>query len=547
MKKILSYTLVFALMLSIAPIITLSAAETPGVPILSFPAAGTFDGELIVSAVDFGLNYRADGITNRDALNAALNYVSDLGGGVVTIPAGTFEILDGKYTIENYPGDIAYDGTPLPNFPISGLDNIYYNSIMVPSSCTLRGAGRNVTTLRAVDNSNWYLVTSAGIAEGLITTGSAVENLTLDCNREGQIRYDHNWNLAANYAGGGQSGILFFSNEGRVQNVAVTDAVWNGIIMTISDQPTVKDCYVYSNGKAGIYFSDCTEIICTGNTVRDCVAEGLALAYVRGGVVNGNIFTDNKGAGINVARANKNLTITGNSCILNAGGGFLATQDAHEFIFTINNSVISGNDFSYAGRRTIDGSTSGAPGMLMYEAHDNFIANNKVSYSGGPGIILTNSSRNTITENKIYGPGKAPDGIMMPVDVIYDADLPDGYEIEFGPAYGICIVYDLELAGYVDFGIIGGTGTCEGNIVSFNDINDDAVGTNMYSAIFAGPMNTTNPYAVYANNDDVVNLTVLFNVIGNTTGPAVILPVDCNYINWEKPSNQLVGPGLAVR
>lgn len=447
-----------------------------------------------ISAAAFGFGAGQTGITNRDAINNALSYVESLGGGVVTLPAGTFNLFDGQFSYANYPG-----ANGLANFPDSGPNNIWNNSILLPSNCTLRGSGREATKLVAVANSNSYFILPKNYRTSppetfYATYNSCIEDLTIDGNSSNQINVPvEQYGNVTIYSGGVVSGIRLRCNKGVVRNVGVTNMVWDGIIFETSDMPLVENCYTYANKKDGIYFSACTDIQALGNLSYDNAFFGIAVANCQGGTVTGNTATRNIYGGIGFSRFTKRIDVIGNNCALNRGHGIAATLDGYPNETGICESVISGNDCSYSGRTTINGTIYERKGIFLVRSDDNLIADNRVAFTGASGIHLINSNRNTVNSNKIYGTGR------------YSGS---------GERFGIQITtWD---AGDV----------CKDNTLSMNDIDDDSV-------------SPTTVHSIYANAG-VTGLVGLYNVLGNASSSNINVPSSSRQIAWMKSQNRLL-------
>lgn len=439
-----------------------------------------------ISATAFGFGAGQSGVTNRNAINNALLHVESLGGGVVTLPAGTFDILDGQYTYANYPGSGGK-----PNFPTSGPNNIYNNCIQLPSKCTLRGSGREATKLVAVADSNWYLIMNKGWTFPVTspTNDSCIEDLTLDGNNGNQIIEE--WSLAWAGIGGIASGVRLNCHNMLIRNVASINNVWNGLIIEQGNKPTIENCYTHANLKAGIYFSGCTDISARGNFSYDN-STGLSLGGVTGGTVSGNRFGNNSASGIAIARDTARLVISGNDCTFNTGHAISATKDASE-TNTVFDSIISDNDCSYAGRATIGGSIGHRVGIFLFAADNNLISGNKIHLPGGPGIALSDSKRNKVTANKIYGAGTyGTGGGALPYGIYVGATAP---------------------------------GDSAGNTLSANDIDDSGSPTTV-TAIWS--------------DANVTDLVGMYNILGAASSSLISVASTCPQVNWMKTQNRLL-------
>lgn len=319
-----------------------------------------------------------------------LVYGDPIKGGIVTLPAGTFDILDGQYTSGNYAGS---------GFPLSGANSIFNNTIKLPSNCTLRGAGRDATKLVAVANSNWYLIMSKdwNSETAVKTSNSCIEELTLDGNRSNQIT------ASGSYSSGGvASGTRLRCDGPVVRNVGVTNMVMNGIEFESSQIPITEKVHAYANGNDGVYYVGCTNLQARGIFAHDNTRGGIGIAGCEGGAVTGNICTRNQsGIVITYGIASKRITISGNNFALNSGSAIVAQTTG------ISDSLIVDNDCSYAGRTTVDGTIAEAHGIFLVYSDYNLIVNNKIDYVGGSGINFYECKNNKVTGNRIYGCGQA--------------------------------------------------------------------------------------------------------------------------------------------
>lgn len=155
--------------------------------------------EISISVKDF--NAKGDGLTTDTiGLQAAINRVGALGGGVVLIPPGTY-LFDAALS------------TNLPNV-------------------TIRGAGRSVTTLKQINNAG------GGLSFGASATGAAVEGLTLQASD------------AANNAGAGLT--LTDASGAVVKHVLVTGFKNPMSVLGGTDLTMIGNALVAGSAAAGV-------------------------------------------------------------------------------------------------------------------------------------------------------------------------------------------------------------------------------------------------------------------------------------------------------
>lgn len=325
-------------------------------------------------------------IVGRDnrALQAAMDYVGQLGGGVVEVGpgeylmrdslhmrtgvtlrgAGTATVLkkdketrsllaaDGDFgecavTVENAEGfEIGY-GVHVATKRINGFHTI---------CATILNENGNYMTLSRPLNADCmmadeaYAATLFPVISAYHVENFRIENLTIDGNRE------HNGIIN----GCRGAGIFFYQGDaGIIQNCMVRGYSGDGISFQQSNDVQVLDCVVEKCAGGGIHpGSGSQRAVIRGCTSRENDKDGFFFCWrVRGAVVEDNTFIGNGAVGISIGHKDSDNSIRRNVIADNAGGGVqwrgeTEPMAAHNITFMGNTLRNNGSIGLYIGGET---------------------------------------------------------------------------------------------------------------------------------------------------------------------------------------------------
>lgn len=187
------------------------------------------------------------------AIQAAVDYVSGLGGGTVQFSEGTYLVTDGN------PGAASWDN----NVAIWILSN----------NVSLLGAGVGATKILLADSGDAHLIKFGQRTGGTVTVSSgSVSGMSLDGNRANQSTpndTDDHWNCIDVVSGCSQI---------RLSDLHITNAPYYGIGMQrdeISDS-TIENIVIENTGADGIDWKNDTGTG-TGNAVRNITVRNFGL------------------------------------------------------------------------------------------------------------------------------------------------------------------------------------------------------------------------------------------------------------------------------
>lgn len=330
---------------------------------------------------------------------------------------GSFPVL--VYNVKDYgaAGDgVTDDAAAIQSALNAGAGKLVYfpagtylvgTTLKVPSSTTVRGQGRDATTIKRKSGAAIWLMENADRA----TTGNtdiSVSGLTFDGARTGTTDIPTRWGC-------------YFSRMARltVSECAFKSCDSDGLTIEFTNNATVVNNRCTDNVKVGIYLSCCDHVIVSENTVSDCltsVAYGIALACCWYCTVSANVLWGIPNYGIGLGRDSRYNIIDGNTAeglgteseVIPAGyATYLATVTrpgggtaGDGISYTAYNNTISNNVFS----NTV--TTDDRNGMRLSQAHRNLIIGNTIGEHGRCGIYLYQSTDNTISGNHIFNVGK---------------------------------------------------------------------------------------------------------------------------------------------
>jgi len=475
---------------------------------------------VVVATVGSSLQARAQadflcgGVNDHIEIQAALDALPATGGEV--------HLLEGTYNVET--------------------------TINLDSNQTLRGCGRN--TILATATANLIFLTAVG-ASGSEKTGIVIADLQIDggtISARG-VRFEYvDYSLIQNVYSrrNADTGILlensdFNTIEGNTCQENTGGLSNDGIRLHVSNNNTIIGNTCQGNGY-GIRLRDSnSNNTVTGNT---CIGntDGIQLYGSSNNTITGNTCQGNGAVGINLTASSDNNTVTGNTCNGNSSHGITVTDS--------DNNTISGNTCqgNYNGinlttsciKNTISGNTcqgNTRRGITLYNSCDNnLISENNCQDNGWDGIYINTCDGNTITSNICQGNGLRGIGIE---------------ECNNGAIIGnICTensqdadnTYDdiyLEESDYNDiqantcragaltnkpqYGINISTNTCDGNLVTNNDLYNDGFGTAPFHDI--GDATKLNVYVVpFVDGTDPQDSGFLINGAGDMARAWLRLP-----------------------
>ncbi len=325
-------------------------------------------------------------IVGRDnrVLQAAVDYVGNLGGGTVEVGPGEYLmrdslhmrmgvtlrgagedtvlkkdvetrsllVADGDFgecavTVENAEGfEIGY-GVHVATKRVNGFHTI---------CATILNKNVNYMTLSRPLNADCmmadeaYAATLFPIISAYHVEEFRIENLTIDGNREK--------NGIINGCRG--AGIFFYQGDaGVIQNCTVRGYSGDGISFQQSNDVQVLDCVVEKCAGGGIHpGSGSQRAVIRGCTSRENDKDGFFFCWrVRGAVVEDNTFIGNGTVGISIGHKDSDNVIRRNVIADNAGGGVQWREEAelmaaHNIVFTENTLRNNGSFGLYVGGET---------------------------------------------------------------------------------------------------------------------------------------------------------------------------------------------------
>jgi hypothetical protein len=369
------------------------------------------------------------GETDR-ALQAAVDYVSRLGGGTVKVLPGTYRLrnavylpsgvrvvgsgpesvlvkepsvatmlaehsdwFDGEITLADAKGFEVGDGVCLETTrPDVGGAVVLRRTLVARSgnrfkldkplreNCWMLGDGTKVSSL--------FPILTAEYA-----TDIAIENITLDGNREAN---DH---LNGNYAG-----CVWMQDCSRIVLRGVTARNYNGdgISWQICHDVLVEGCHSHDNADLGLHpGSGSQRPVIVGNT---CERNEIGLFFcwgVKYGLAEKNVIRESRGQGISIGHRDDENLVRDNDVIDSGKAGVLFRPERGEG-FTARGNRVEGNRI--VGVMEEDGAGIDVQGVTS----GNFIARNAVRQTedgrGRVGIRLgEQSGENSLADNRVEG------------------------------------------------------------------------------------------------------------------------------------------------
>jgi parallel beta-helix repeat protein len=340
-------------------------------------------------ALQISVGIRDADIIGNDhrALQAAVDYVGNLGGGTVVIGPGEYTMNDslhlrsrvtvrgaGERTVlrksAEFRSRLAADGdfgeAAITVEDPSGLkvgQGVYVASdkfqAFLGVCATIINADANYFTLSRPMNAD-IMVADGGFAatiypvvSGYVIEDARIENLTVDGNRDENPTRVDGCRVAGIY--------LYRGDHSMITNCTVRDFNGDGISFQQSNDVRVEECTVERCGGFGLHpgsGSQRPSVVRCRSVNND--SDGLFFCWrVRGGIAEENWLEGNGGFGMSIGHKDSDNSIRGNTIIGNAGGGVYwrdeaAAMAAHRVTFE-QNTVQDNSGFGVF----IDGATSG--------------------------------------------------------------------------------------------------------------------------------------------------------------------------------------------
>jgi parallel beta-helix repeat protein len=359
---------------------------------------------------------------DQRALQAAVDYVAQLGGGTVRIGPGRYlmrnalRLRDGV-NVSGTPGETilaACDGFTA-NLAADGDANERQITVQDPSGFRIgdgiaiqdrTSGGFEVTTATLISQSGPrtfglsaplyldYLVSQKASAKltfplvgGWNVKNVLVEGLTIDGNRDKA-------ELLNGCRGGGI--YLFECEQVSICNCVVRSYSGDGISFQVSTHVTVEDCLAENNGGLGIHpGSGSQHPVVRRNRSLANGSDGLFVCWrVKHGLFEDNEIRGNKQAGISIGHKDTDNLFRGNTIVANLGAGVLFRKEdeemgAHRNVFE-NNRILD---------NAREGDKAGAAIVIQGPHHDLVFRNNKIGNSQADdkatvGILVGPEARN---------------------------------------------------------------------------------------------------------------------------------------------------------
>jgi hypothetical protein len=312
------------------------------------------------------------------ALQAAVDYVRALGGGVVRILPGTYEMGNSLFLRTGLQLVGAGEGTILRKGPSAATklvdDTDWYDTqvtvedasifrvgggILLRGKCphyakqqfvkrTVVAIEGNVLTIDRDPRENFWIdmeaeaATLFPVVSGDQVNDILIASLTIDGNRL------ENENLNGNYGGG-----LFLQDCDRIaiRDVTTRDNNGDGMSWQVCDDVIVEGCRSLNNADLGLHPGSGSQ----RPVVRDCVIRGCDQGFffcwgVKHGLVEGNLIEDSGKYGISIGHRDTENVVRGNAIRRSGVHGVLfrehpvALRDPHRNLFEDNLIEDSGTE-----------------------------------------------------------------------------------------------------------------------------------------------------------------------------------------------------------
>lgn len=336
--------------------------------------------------------YQADGTADDVQIQAAINYVNSLGGGIVFVKMGTYNLSSNLLVKNNVSlnGDgrnsILYLNNNV-NLPVIIIDNTVIRAAV--SEFTINGNASNNTSPGAYGNMGiWVNATGTHIynnnitnvagngIEFLGTTNSLVDNNLINNSGQGiRLTVNSNYNeIINNIIDSNSYGIFVYDNGSTTYSSYYNKIIGN----TVSNSSGTNGALAQA---AGISLTGAPHSLVSNNLVKNNATRGIEVfSGSPFSIITGNHVISNGSTGIDTG-PDSNLVISNNVVELNGGGGI--------YLSGLLKSVISGNQIINNGQSAT--STDDQNGITMQEnsgsgtepVNDNIITNNLITDTQG--------------------------------------------------------------------------------------------------------------------------------------------------------------------
>jgi parallel beta-helix repeat protein len=359
---------------------------------------------------------------DQRALQAAVDYVAQLGGGTVRIGPGRFELRNALRLRDNVavigtPGETILAACEGISTALAADGDANERQITVADASGLRigdgvaiqdrtSGGFEVTTATLVSQTGPqtfqlsaplyldYLVSQQATAKltfpvigGWNVKNVVVEGLTIDGNRDKA-------ELLNGCRGGGI--YLFECENVTIRHCTIRRYAGDGISFQVSSRVTVENCLAENNGGLGIHPGSGSQ----RPVVRNCRSlangsDGLFVCWrVKHGLFEGNEIRGNERAGISIGHKDTDNLFRGNTVVGNHSAGLLFRKE--DEAMGAHRNVFENNEFLDNGQ---DGGKSAAAIVIQGPHHDLVFRDNKIGNSrpgGKPtvGILVGPEAKN---------------------------------------------------------------------------------------------------------------------------------------------------------
>lgn len=397
-----------------------------------------------------------DGATDdTSAINDAITACNAAGGGIVTIPEGTYIIGSG--------------------------------GVVLKSNVILRGVGYS-SSLKLKD------ATTANVIyyPGSQISRAGIEYLQVDGNKSGQ----------SNGVDLEQYGVAVNGSDCWMDHVWIHDTQRSATFLT-GPRWDISHVYVKDAGKAGaggsiigrsgIVLGD--SVATTSSRVHDCFVDTVLEHGIKlydgttDSSVENCLVTGSGDRGIYI-EGGDSVSVIGNQCYSNAVCGIFIGASGHAG----NDCVVSGN--------TIRNTTG--HGILLTAQAGGVVSGNSVNGSSQYGIYATDSSRVTVSGNECHGNGTSGGYAGISLYQSSNCSITGNVSSNNGTTGS---------RGYGIYTWDGGTASIN-NVISGNRCFDTASGTSKKQAYGVLTANSSD-YVVLAGNDLSGNFTAAYSLTGS--------------------------------
>ena len=363
-------------------------------------------------------DYVCDGTADQVEINAALTYVSGLGGGSVVCLQGAYELA----ATVNVPANCTLNGvgwSTIFNYDAGGNcititgDNAKVRDLKVDIIAGAGAGGTRPNCVYAASRTNlelfglWLVgdetvaddgsdIRQCGVVFSAMTDSSILSCVSQDQKRHGvnlASECDYNRIAGNNSEGNTRHGIyLSGSDNNTIAGNICQDNAQSGIYITSSDQNALAGNICQGNTSNGIY-ADSINNTYTGNICRGNSLSGMSMTGGSDNAISTNMCQGNTRYGIELIGSGAN-TLSGNTCHSNGRYGIVLSSASDN---TIVGNSCNDND---------SGDTGTYDGIKLGGSNNNLVSENTCKDNDRNGILVdVNSTRNVIEGNYCDGNG----------------------------------------------------------------------------------------------------------------------------------------------